>query len=93
MEKRCPKCRGEVSNVDTRLYYCASCKMYTDCEDDGTIEQLLKKLDEEYKKSSDEFWAREEEDDEDYMTAFANGYRNAISDARIWLEQIARSRQ
>lgn len=37
MEKRCPKCRGEVSNVDTRLYYCASCKMYTDCEDDGTI--------------------------------------------------------
>lgn len=37
MEKRCPKCSGAVSNVDTRLYYCENCKMYTDCEDDGDI--------------------------------------------------------
>lgn len=37
MEKRCPKCHGPVINMDTRLYRCDSCKMLTDCEDDGDI--------------------------------------------------------
>lgn len=37
MEKRCPKCGGQVINLDTRLYYCENCKMNTDCEDDGDI--------------------------------------------------------
>ena len=33
----CPKCRGPVVPLEDKLYRCDSCKMLTDCEDDGTV--------------------------------------------------------
>lgn len=37
IQPRCPRCRQLVDSMGDRLYWCAQCKMMTDCEDDGDI--------------------------------------------------------